>query len=49
GKVVRSRVDEVNLTGRNTQGVTFARPEEDDKIIAIAINLEKDEEEEESA
>uniref|UniRef100_UPI0026218EA0 DNA gyrase subunit A n=1 Tax=uncultured Arcanobacterium sp. TaxID=487520 RepID=UPI0026218EA0 len=25
GNVVRSRVDEVNLTGRNTQGVTFAR------------------------
>lgn len=40
GKVVRSSVDEVNLTGRNTQGVTFARPDEGDCIQAIALNLE---------
>ncbi|CRH87337.1 DNA gyrase subunit A [Chlamydia trachomatis] len=45
GKVVRSRVDEVNLTGRNTQGVTFARPDGDDKVIAIALNLDKESEE----
>lgn len=45
GKVVRSAVDEVNLTGRNTQGVTFAKPDEGDRIIAIALNLEKKSEE----
>src|SRR5699024_3508804 len=27
GKIVRSAVNEVSLTGRNTQGVTFARPD----------------------
>ncbi len=41
GKVVRSSVEEVNLTGRNTQGVTFARPDKKDRIIAIALNLEE--------
>ncbi|XCB37449.1 DNA gyrase subunit A [Arcanobacterium hippocoleae] len=45
GKVVRSSVDEVNLTGRNTQGVTFARPDNGDGVISIALNLEKDEDE----
>ncbi|WP_124054731.1 DNA gyrase subunit A [Arcanobacterium ihumii] len=46
GKVVRSSVDEVNLTGRNTQGVKFARPDKNDSIIAIALNLEAASEEE---
>jgi DNA gyrase subunit A len=41
GKIVRSRVDEVNLTGRNTQGVTFAKPAKKDRIIAIARNVER--------
>ncbi|WP_226925505.1 DNA gyrase subunit A [Georgenia thermotolerans] len=41
GKVVRSAVAEVNLTGRNTQGVTFARPDKGDRIIAVARNVEK--------
>ena len=42
GKVMRSSVDEVSVTGRNTQGVTFTRPEEGDKIISIARNVEKE-------
>ncbi|WP_204399664.1 DNA gyrase subunit A [Arcanobacterium pluranimalium] len=46
GKVVRSSVDEVNLTGRNTQGVKFARPDKNDSIIAVALNLESAGEEE---
>ncbi|WP_425462458.1 DNA gyrase subunit A [Miniimonas arenae] len=37
GKVVRSAVAEVNLTGRNTQGVTFAKPDDGDRIIAVAL------------
>ncbi|MFH5821387.1 DNA gyrase subunit A [Georgenia sp. AZ-5] len=41
GKVVRSAVAEVNLTGRNTQGVTFARPDKGDRIIHVARNVEK--------
>lgn len=47
GKVVRSAVDEVSLTGRNTQGVKFATPDKGDKIISIALNLEKQEDDEE--
>ncbi|MFV0426223.1 MAG: DNA gyrase subunit A [Beutenbergiaceae bacterium] len=40
GKIVRSAVNGVNLTGRNTQGVTFAKPDAGDRIIAIARNVE---------
>lgn len=46
GKVTRSSVDEVGITGRNTQGVTFTRPDESDRIIAIARNVETQLEEE---
>ncbi len=41
GKVVRSRVDEVPATGRNTMGVVFARFPEGDRIIGIARNTER--------
>jgi len=41
GKIVRSAVAEVHLTGRNTQGVTFAKPDSGDRIIAIARNIER--------
>lgn len=42
GNIVRSRVDEISRTGRTTQGVTFARPSDNDRIIAVARNLEPD-------
>ena len=41
GKIVRSAVAEVNRTGRNTQGVTFAKPDKKDRIIAVARNVER--------
>ncbi len=41
GKVVRSGVAEVPAKGRDTMGVVFARFAEDDKIIAIAKNSER--------
>jgi DNA gyrase subunit A len=41
GKVVRSSVAEVPAKGRDTMGVVFARFAEDDKIIAIAKNSER--------
>ncbi len=41
GKIVRSAVSEVNRTGRNTQGVTFAKPDKNDSIIAVARNVER--------
>jgi len=41
GKVVRSSVAEVPAKGRDTMGVVFARFAEDDKIIAIAKNSDR--------
>ncbi len=41
GKVVRSAVAEVTATGRDTMGVRFARPDDDDRILAIARNGER--------
>ena len=49
GKVIRSDVAEVKRTGRNTQGVTLAKPDKGDEIISIARNEEKDEDETEGA
>jgi len=41
GRVVRSRVDEVPAKGRDTMGVTFAKPETGDRILAVARNVER--------
>jgi len=41
GKIVRSRVDEVHRTKRNTMGVQFAKPDKGDAIVAVARNAEK--------
>ncbi|MGE9808332.1 MULTISPECIES: DNA gyrase subunit A [unclassified Janibacter] len=41
GNIVRSRVDEVKRTGRNTQGVKFATPRDGDSIVAVARNAER--------
>jgi DNA gyrase subunit A len=41
GKVVRSSVDEVPARGRDTMGVVFARPDDGDRILAIARNSER--------
>ena len=41
GKVVRSSVAEVPARGRDTMGVVFARFAEDDRIIALAKNSER--------
>jgi len=45
GKIVRSAVSEVNATGRTTQGVIFAKPDKNDRIIAVARNSERQVEE----
>lgn len=41
GKIVRSATSEVNATGRTTQGVIFAKPDNGDRIIAVARNTER--------
>jgi len=42
GKVVRSSVEEVPAKGRDTMGVVFARMSEEDKVLGIARNSERD-------
>lgn len=44
GKVIRFAVDEVKETGRNTQGVTIAKPGRKDQIVEIAIAEPDDDE-----
>lgn len=46
GKIVRSRVDEVSRTGRNTQGVIFSRADGDDWVIAVTLNVDNSEDSE---
>jgi DNA gyrase subunit A len=41
GKVVRTAVSEVPAKGRDTMGVVFARFADDDRIIALARNVER--------
>ena len=48
GKIVRSAVREVNPTGRTSQGVIFAKPDKNDRIIAVARNEESADEDEEN-
>ncbi|WEV52942.1 DNA gyrase subunit A [Bifidobacterium sp. ESL0704] len=45
GKVIRSDVSEVKRTGRNTQGVTLAKPDKNDEILSIARNTDTDDDE----
>ena len=40
GNVVRSPVDQVRITGRDTAGVRFALPGRNDSIVAVARNAE---------
>ena len=49
GKLVQVCASDVRPTGRNTMGVIFARPDEDDRIIAITRNSERDEDEDSDA
>ncbi|MFF2030475.1 DNA gyrase subunit A [Arthrobacter sp. NPDC058192] len=49
GKVVRSSVSGVPAKGRDTMGVIFAKPDKNDRIIAVARNSERGLESEEPA
>ena len=40
GNVVRSSIDQVRVTGRDTAGVKFATPGKGDSIVAVAVNTE---------
>lgn len=45
GLMIRMKVDEISRLGRNTQGVTLMRIVGDDKVVAVANIVGKDEEE----
>ncbi|MBA2694842.1 MAG: DNA gyrase subunit A, partial [Actinobacteria bacterium] len=42
GNVVRSAIDQVRITGRDTAGVRFAAPAAGDAIVAVARNAERE-------
>jgi DNA gyrase subunit A len=42
GKVVRSSVAEVPAKGRDTMGVVFAKLDDEDKVLGVAQNQERD-------
>ncbi|KGF20444.1 DNA gyrase subunit A [Arthrobacter sp. HMSC06H05] len=42
GKVVRTAVNQVSPTGRDTMGVIFAKPDKKDHILAVAKNANHD-------
>ena len=46
GKLVQVNASDVRPTARNTMGVIFARPDENDRIIAVTRNPERDIDEE---
>jgi DNA gyrase subunit A len=48
GGVIRSRVDQVNPTGRDTMGVRYMNLAEGDTVLAIARNAESDDEADET-
>ena len=48
GIVIRQRVDQVSIIGRNTQGVRMIRLDEHDKVSDMALVIKNDEEDEEN-
>ena len=38
GKIVRTAIDQVPITGRDTMGVIFAKPDKGDQIVAVTKN-----------
>ncbi|MDX7998077.1 DNA topoisomerase (ATP-hydrolyzing) subunit A [Xenorhabdus sp. Reich] len=47
GTLVRTRVSEVSVVGRNTQGVTLIRTAEDEKVVGLQRVAEPDDDDEE--
>ena len=49
GTAVRTRVEEISVLGRNTQGVRVIRTREDEKLVRISRIAEDDDAAEETA
>ena len=43
GTVIRTRVKDIRISGRNTQGVTLMKATEDEKVVSVA-KIEAEEE-----
>lgn len=48
GKLIRTYVSDISIIGRSTQGVRIMRIDDDDKVMAVSIIPEKEDDEEES-
>jgi len=44
GKIIRLRVKDISVIGRNTQGVRLINPEEQEKVVSVARSAARDEE-----
>jgi DNA gyrase subunit A len=49
GKIIRLRIKDIRVIGRNTQGVRLIELEEGERVVSVARLAEKDEEDEEPA
>jgi len=49
GKIIRLRIKDIRVIGRNTQGVRLIELEEGERVVSLARLAEKEEEEEEGA
>ena len=49
GKIIRLRIKDIRVIGRNTQGVRLIELEEGERVVSVARLAEKDEEDEERA
>ncbi|HEX9265277.1 MAG TPA: DNA gyrase subunit A [Candidatus Binatia bacterium] len=47
GKIIRLRIGDIRVIGRNTQGVRLIELEEDERVVSVARLAEKEEEDEE--
>ncbi|MFQ5850035.1 MAG: DNA gyrase C-terminal beta-propeller domain-containing protein, partial [Candidatus Binatia bacterium] len=44
GKIIRLRIKDINIIGRNTQGVRLIEMEEGERVVSLAGLAEKEEE-----
>jgi DNA gyrase subunit A len=46
GKIIRMRIKDIRIIGRNTQGVRLIELEEGERVVSLARLAEKEEEDE---
>jgi DNA gyrase subunit A len=48
GKIIRMRIKDIRVIGRNTQGVRLIELEEGERVVSLARLAEKEEDEDEA-